>query len=174
MIAREDLVINEKTYQRCFRAFSFLEKRLGLNIRLHDADDGIEAGQIFLFNHFARFETIVPQYLIFKETGAYCRTLGSRQLFGGNGGFSKFLLSIGGVPNNLDGLLPFMAAEILRGRKVVVFPEGGMIKDKRVVDDAGEYRVFSPTAGSYRKHHKGAAAIALIVDRRGILTPLVG
>ena len=164
MIAREDLVINEMTYQRCVRAFSFLEKRLGLNIRLHDADGSIETGQIFLFNHFARFETIVPQYLIFKETGAYCRTLGSRQFFSGSGGFSKFLLSIGGVPNNLDGLLPFMAAEILRGRKVVVFPEGGMIKDRRVVDDAGEYRVFSPTAGSYRKHHKGAAAIALMLE----------
>ena len=76
MIAREDLVINEMTYQRCVRAFSFLEKRLGLNIRLHDADGSIETGQIFLFNHFARFETIVPQYLFFKETGAYCRTLG--------------------------------------------------------------------------------------------------
>lgn len=164
MIARDDLAINEATYQRCVRAFSFLEKRLGLNIRLHDVDGGIEAGQIFLFNHFARFETIVPQYLIYQETGVYCRTLGSREFFSGDGGFAKFLLSIGGVPNNLDGLLPFMAAEILRGRKVVVFPEGGMIKDKRVVDDAGEFRIFSPTALEYRKHHKGAAAIALMLE----------
>ena len=164
MFAPEDLVINEMSYQRCVRAFSFLEKRLGLNIRMHGADDSIEAGQIFLFNHFARFETIIPQYLIFKKTGAYCRTFGSREFFTGNGGFAKFLLSIGGVPNNLDGLLPFMAAEILRGRKVIVFPEGGMIKDKRVIDDAGEYRVFSPTARAYRKHHKGAAAIALMLE----------
>ena len=43
-----------------------------------------------------------------------------------------------------------MAAGILRGRKVVVFPEGGMIKDKRVVDDSGEYRFFSPSARAYR------------------------
>jgi esterase/lipase len=164
MIAREDLVINEMTYQRCVRAFSFLEKRLGLNIRLHGAEGSIEAGQIFLFNHFARFETIIPQYLIYKETGAYCRTLGSRALFSNNVGFAKFLLSIGGVPNNLDGLLPFMAAEILRGRKVIVFPEGGMIKDRRVIDEAGEYRVFSPTARAYRKHHKGAAAIAQMLE----------
>ena len=164
MFPPEDLVINEMTYQRCVRAFSFLEKRLGLNIRMHGADDSIETGQIFLFNHFARFETIIPQYLIFKRTGAYCRTLGSPEFFTGNGGFAKFFLSIGGVPNNLDGLLPFMAAEILRGRKVIVFPEGGMIKDKRVIDDAGEYRVFSPTARAYRKHHKGAAAIALMLE----------
>ena len=164
MIAREDLVINETTYLRCVRAFSFLERRLGLNIRLHGGEESIESGQIFLFNHFARFETIIPQYLIYKQTGAYCRTLGSRKLFNSNGGFTNFLLSIGGVPNNLDGLLPYMAAEILRGRKVVVFPEGGMIKDKRVVDDSGEYRIFSPSARAYRKHHKGAAAIALMLE----------
>ena len=164
MIAREDLAINETTYLRCVRAFSFLERRLGLNIRMHGAEDSIEAGQIFLFNHFARFETIIPQYLIYKQTGAFCRTLGSRNLFSGNSGFTNFLLSIGGVPNNLEGLLPFMAAEILRGRKVVVFPEGGMIKDRRVIDESGEFSVFSPSARAYRKHHKGASAIALMLE----------
>ena len=164
MIDQNDLVINQTTYQRCVRAFAFLHKRLGLNIKLHQADDAITAGQIFLFNHFARFETIVPQYLIFKETGAYCRTMGSHELFRGKGGFSKFLLSIGGVPNNMDGLLPFLAAEILRGQKVVVFPEGGMIKDRRVIDASGQFQIYSPTALEHRKHHKGAAAIALVLE----------
>ena len=164
MIATEDLAINETTYQRCVRAFSFLHKRLGLNVELHQAEGTAEAGQIFLFNHFARFETIVPQYLLFKETGAYCRTLASQEFFANNDGFANFLLSIGGVPNNMDGLLPFLAAEILRGRKVVVFPEGGMIKDRRVVDEAGELNVFSPSARARRKHHKGAAAVALMLE----------
>lgn len=161
---QDDLAVNEASYQRCVRGFGFLEKKLGLNIRLHADVGAIEDGQIILFNHFARFETIVPQYLIYQQTGAYCRTLASGEFFSGGGKLSKFLLGIGGVPNNLDGLLPFMAAEILRGRKVVVFPEGGMIKDRRVVDEAGEYRIFSPTARAWRKHHKGAAAIAVMLD----------
>lgn len=164
MIASDHLVIKPPVYQRCVRAFSFLHKRLGLNIKLHQADGKLDSGSIFLFNHFARLETIVPQYLIYRKTGAYCRTLGSRELFGGNASFTKFLLSIGGVPNDLEGLLPFLAAEILRGRKVVVFPEGGMIKDRRVVDDAGDFSIFSPTAMEHRKHHKGAAAIALMLE----------
>ncbi len=164
MIASDDLVINQATYQRCVRTFSFLHKRLGLNIKLHGTDAELASGHIFLFNHFARLETIVPQYLIHQRTGAYCRSLGSRELFTGNAGLTKFLLSIGGVPNDLDGLLPFLAAEILRGRKVVVFPEGGMIKDRRVVDDSGEFSIFSPTAMRHRKHHKGAAAIALTLE----------
>jgi esterase/lipase len=164
MIDRQDLVISESTYQRCVRGFSFLHKRLGLDIALHDPAGAVESGQIFLFNHFARFETIIPQYLIFKETGAYCRTLASQEFFASSGGFAKFLIDIGGVPNEVDGLLPFLAAEILAGRKVVVFPEGGMVKDRRVVDEAGEFSIFSPTAKRHRKHHKGAAAIALILE----------
>jgi esterase/lipase len=159
-----DLAVNEASYQRCVRGFAFLEKRLGLNIRLHAKPGAIEDGQIILFNHFARFETIVPQYLIHQKTGAYCRTLASGEFFRGTGSVPKFLLGIGGVPNDLDGLLPYMAAEILRGRKVVVFPEGGMIKDKRVVDEKGEYGIFSPSARAWRKHHKGAAAIAVMLD----------
>jgi esterase/lipase len=164
MIDREDLIINESTYQRCVRGFSFLQKRLNLDITLHDPAGAVESGQIFLFNHFARFETIVPQYLIYQETGAYCRTLASQEFFAGNGGFAKFLLSVGGMPNDMDGLLPFLAAEILGGRKVVVFPEGGMVKDRRVLDSAGEYNIFSPTAKRHRKHHRGAAAIALMLE----------
>jgi hypothetical protein len=164
MFATKDLAINQTTYQRCVRAFSFLENRLGLNVKLHDDHDAAETGQIYLFNHFARFETIIPQYMIFKRNGAYCRTLASYEFFEGSDGFARFLLSIGGVPNNMDGLLPFLAAEILRGRKVVVFPEGGMIKDRRVVDESGDFSVFSPMASERRKHHKGAAAVALMLE----------
>ena len=53
---------------------SILESRLSININLHDPDHCAESGQIFLFNHFARFETFIPQYLIHKKTGAYCRS----------------------------------------------------------------------------------------------------
>ena len=44
---------------------------------------------------------------------------------------------VGVVPNNEPGLLAFLAAEILRGRKVSVFPEGGMVKDRRILDENG-------------------------------------
>ena len=164
MNAGEDLTINQSTYQWCVRAFALLEKRLGLNIRIHGMDDGVDQGQIFLFNHFARFETVIPQYLMYREFGHYCRTLATHELFGGNVRFANFLRRIGVVPNDLEGLLPFLAAEILRGRKVVVFPEGGMIKDHQVIDPAGEFGIFSPTAMEHRKHHKGAATIAVMLE----------
>ena len=159
-----DLEIKTSTYDWCVKAFSVLESRLGLNIKFHHEDGRAEDGQIFLFNHFARFETIIPPYLLHKETGAYCRSVATKDLFAGGGGLSRFLMNVGAVPNDLPGLLPFLAAETLRGRKVIVFPEGGMVKDRRTVDHKGQYGIYSRTAGMWRKHHAGAAVIALVLE----------
>ncbi|MFT5219242.1 MAG: esterase/lipase [Planctomycetota bacterium] len=163
-----NLTINKKTYNFCVKAFGTTRKLLKLNIKLHQFEDGEEdcahQGDIFLFNHFARFETFIPQYLLHEATGAYCRSVASAEFFEGDDRFSDFLYSVGVVPNNLPGLFPFLAKEILHGRKLVIFPEGGMVKDKRVVDDDGGYSIFSRTANERRKHHRGSAVIALAVD----------
>ena len=164
MNGRDELAINETAYRWCVRAFSFLHKRLGINIKLHDNTNLAEDGQIFLFNHFARLETVIPQYLLFEETGAYCRSVAAGEFFKGNETVANFLRGIGAVPNDLEGILPFLAAEVLRGRKIIVFPEGGIVKDRRVIDETGGFAIFSATAREKRKHHKGAAAIALTLE----------
>ncbi len=161
----DDIDLNiKKTYDWCVRVFSRVENRLGVSIKFHKDEGQVEAGQIFLFNHFARFETVIPQYLIYREVQAYCRAVAASELFQGNDRLAKFLFGVGAVPNDLPGLLPFLAAEILRGRKIVIFPEGGMVKDRRVLDEGGRYSVFSPTALARRKHHKGAAVVALTLE----------
>ncbi|MCH7880804.1 MAG: alpha/beta fold hydrolase [Proteobacteria bacterium] len=160
--------ISNTTYGLCVKAFRITKKLLKLNIKLHqdkEADmDAVKTGDIFLFNHFARFETFIPQYLIYEATGAYCRSIAASEFFEGDERFSQFLYAIGVVPNDLPNLFPFMAREILHGRKLVVFPEGGMVKDKRVVDKQGRYSIFSRTANERRKHHRGSAVIALALD----------
>ncbi|MBT5636673.1 MAG: alpha/beta fold hydrolase [Gammaproteobacteria bacterium] len=45
-----------------------------------------------------------------------------------------------------------------------MFPEGGMVKDKRVIDDEGQFNIFSRSTLERRKHHRGAAVIALALD----------
>lgn len=156
--------IKEGTYDWCVKSFHALRKSFGLNIKVHNDDGKSEQGDIFLFNHFARFETIIPPYIIHHETGAYCRTVADHALFEGNERIGNFMRSVGAVPNNMPGLLPFLAAEILRGRKVIIFPEGGMVKDRRVMDDDGGYSVYSRTADERRKHHRGAAVLALTLE----------
>ena len=160
--------ISTRVYDFCVRAFLTTSKLLKLNIKMHQEGQGendpVHRGDIFLFNHFARFETFIPQVMIKEATGAYCRSVASAEFFEGDDRFSQFLYSIGVVPNDLPHLFPFLVREILHGRKLVVFPEGGMVKDKRVIDQAGRYSIFSRTANERRKHHRGAAVIALALD----------
>jgi len=163
MNQNSDLPINLATYVWTARIFSILKRFLRVNLELHHKDV-VEAGEIFLFNHFARFETFIPQYLIYQETGAFCRSVASSDFFLEPSAFSNYLLNVGAVPNDRPRLLPFLAEEVLRGRKVIVFPEGGMVKDRRVLDRRGRYSIYSRVAERSRKQHTGAAVLALALD----------
>ena len=162
MSGNPELAINEPLYQWCVQAFSLVRRRLGINIAVHDRGGLIEQGQIFLFNHFARFETIIPQFFIHQATGVYCRCVAARELFEGNERFAKLLWNLGGVPNNHPGLLAFLAAEILRGRKVIIFPEGSMIKDRQIA--AAPALGLLPSQGPPSAHRNGAAALAVVLE----------
>lgn len=156
--------INDSAYSWSARLFSILEKMLRINIRMHHNEGQLAQGEIFLFNHFARFETFIPQSLIYRETGAYCRSVASSEFFTEDDIFSNYLLSVGAVPHNHPRLIPYLAEEILRGRKIIIFPEGGMVKDRRVVDRRGSYSIYSRIAKERRKHHTGAALLSLTLD----------
>jgi len=156
--------INKKTYAWCARSIHASRKSIGLRVKVHNDSGLIEQGDIFLFNHFARFETLVPPYIIHQTSGAYCRSVADHALFEGNERLANFLRSVGAVPNTMPGLLSFLAAEILRGRKVIIFPEGGMVKDRQVMNDDGDYSVYSRTAQERRKHHRGASVLALTLE----------
>ncbi len=152
--------LNQRTYDWCARAFEQARKVLGVCIKMHHAQRQIDSGEIFLFNHFARMETFIPQYLIYQETGAFCRSIASASFFARKDRFSEILRDLGVVPNNHPQLMELLARDILRGRKVVVFPEGGMVKDRQVVDERGHFSVYSRHAKARRKHHTGAARLA--------------
>jgi len=156
--------ISQARYEWSIRVFSTLKKVLSINIKMHHSEDQLQDGSIFVFNHFARFETFIPQYLMYKEVGAVCRSVASSEFFKETDTLSDYLCSVGAVPNNYTHLLPFLAEEILRGRKVIIFPEGGMVKDRRVLDKRGDYSVYSPTARERRKHHTGAAVLAMMLE----------
>ena len=156
--------IHDPTYLWSIRIFRVLRKMLGINLRLHQADATMDDGDILVFNHFARFETFIPQFFVYEETGAKCRSIAAAELVSGDDALPTFLRRVGAVSNTMPGLLPFLAAEVLRGRKVVVFPEGGMVKDRRAMDDKGRLLSYSRTAGEHRSPHTGAAVLALALE----------
>lgn len=153
--------LNQQTYDWCARAFDQVRKVLGVRIKMHHAQGQLDDGNIFLFNHFARVETFIPQYLIYQENGAFCRSIAAAEFFEGSDRFAAVLRDLGVVPNRHPNLMQLLAIDILRGRKVVVFPEGGMVKDRQVVDEQGRYSIYSRHAEERRKHHTGAARLAI-------------
>jgi len=161
---RREYDINPSTYDWSVRVFRTLRKMLSVHIKLHSEKAQIEEGSIFLFNHFARFETFIPQYLIYEETGAYCCSVASAEFFEEDDVLANYLRTVGVIPHDHPSLFPMLAEQILRGRKIIIFPEGGMVKDRQVLDSSGEYSVYSRTAKDRRKHHKGAAVLALGLD----------
>ncbi len=150
-----DYVISESTWKWTYFVLKALEKSLSVNVALHGDHQLLESGQIFLFNHFSRFETFIPQYLIYRQTGCYSRSIAGAEFFKGDTALSSYLRAVGAVPNRHPRLLPFLAEEILKGRKVIIFPEGGMVKDRQVIDQKGDYSVYSRSADRRRKHHSG-------------------
>ncbi|MCI0733590.1 MAG: alpha/beta fold hydrolase [Methylococcaceae bacterium] len=162
--AAQEYEIVPSTYEWSVRVFRTLKKLLSVNVKLHSEKSAIERGEIFLFNHFARFETFIPQYLIYEETGSYCFSVAHREFFAGDDVLSNYLTSVGAVPHDHENLLPILSRQVLKGRKIIIFPEGGMVKDRQVVDHKGEYSIFSRSTMGRRKQHTGAAVLALGVD----------
>jgi esterase/lipase len=161
---KPDYDIDLATYDRSARVFRQVKRLLKVNFGLHGNPDLIRHGHIFLFNHFARFETFIPQYLFYEAERVYCVSVASAEFFEEDNLLSGLLRDVGVIPNNYRRLLPWLAEQILRGRKVVIFPEGGMVKDRRVLDQHGHYSIFSRGSMDRRKHHTGAAVLALCLD----------
>lgn len=154
--------INTSTYDWSVRVFRQIKKLLKVRITLHGSPDIIDRGHIFLFNHFARFETFIPQYLMYEARKVYCCSVASAEFFEQEDSvLAGFLRDVGVIPNNYPRLLPWLAEQILLGRKVVIFPEGGMVKDRRVLDKRGRYSIYSRVSMDRRKHHTGAAVLAM-------------
>ena len=157
--APENYEIDPGLYDWSARVFRVIKKFLRVDIQLRGADR-LDPGDIFVFNHFARFETFIPQYLIYEATGAYSYAVAAPEFVRGDDLLARYLTRVGVVPTDHPRLLPLLAAQVLRGRKVVIFPEGGMVKDRRVVDSRGDYRIYSRSTGRYRKQHTGPAVLA--------------
>ena len=151
--------INTTLYNRSVKVMGTVKKMLSVNLKLH-ADTQVQQGDIFLFNHFSRFETFIPQFLIFEQTGAYCCAIAAGEFFEEDTVLAKYLKKVGVFPHDHQRLFPLLAAQVLRGRKVIIFPEGGMVKDHRVMDRQGHYNIYSRLTGQRRKQHTGAAVLA--------------
>ncbi len=155
--------IDTGLYTRSVQLLRTVKNFLSVKFSLH-AYNQVLQGDIFLFNHFSRFETFIPQFLIFEKTGAYSCSIASSEFFVEDSFLANYLKQVGVFPHDHPRLFAMMAEQILRGRKVIVFPEGGMVKDRRVIDKNGEYSIYSRIQGKRRKQHTGPAVLGQGVE----------
>ena len=151
--------IDEKMYVWSVNVLRSVMKMLKVNVKLHSNQQAL-AGDIYLCNHFSRFETFIPQFLIYEKTGAYSCAIASSEFFKEKSVLADYLNNVGVIAHDHPKLFSNLARQVFLGRKVIIFPEGGMVKDHRVLDKDGNYSIFSRTTGERRKHHTGAAVLA--------------
>lgn len=140
-------------------ALDIATKLIKANIRVHNIDQiKDDMAIVYVVNHFTRLETILLPYILHKYTGKEIWSLAAAELFVGRIG--EYLLSMGNVSTQDPDRDKIIVNSLLTGEHPwIIFPEGGMIKDKKVVDQKGAFKIYSK--GVRRPPHTGAAVLAL-------------
>ena len=141
-----------------------LHRHCGVRLRLHGLRTQFaHGGGIIVANHFTRLETFVIPYVLYREAHVLVRVLADPMFFT-HQRVGHYLLSIGGLPTTYPHKYEAIARDILHGGWWLIFPEGSMIKDRKVLD-RGRLQVRDATGSGRRPPHSGAARIALTVQR---------
>ena len=132
-------------------------KASGTDIRVHGAGSVPDQPILYVVNHFTRMETILMPYVIKKSIKKYPISLADSSFFGGKmGDLMERLGAVSTANPSRDALL--INALLTDSNPVIVFPEGQMIKDKKIIEK-GKYMVYN--TGIRRPPHTGAGRIAL-------------
>lgn len=137
-------------------------KLVKANVRLHNIEKlRDDMAVIFVVNHFTRLETLLLPYIFHEYTGREVCALAAAELFFGRIG--KFLESTGTVSTKDPDRDKRIIRSLLNGEHPwLIFPEGAMIKDKKVVNAAGDFEVFG--GDGRRPPHTGPAALGLLSE----------
>ncbi len=113
---------------------------------------------LFVANHFTRFETFVVPHMLYETYGRTSRSLADDGVFVGLLG--KYMRWVGTISNKNKARDCIIIEDLLKGRSDwVIYPEGYMVKNKKITFDKGEFCTHSPEYEG--PVHTGAAVMAL-------------
>ena len=141
-------------------AIDNLIKAAGIDVRLHGIENVPDQPVVYVVNHFTRIETGLMPYIIKKNIKKYPVSLAAQYLFDGR--MRDFMDNVGAVSTadpNRDKI--FINSLLTDSHPVVIFPEGQIIKDKKIIEK-GKYIIYN--AGIRRPPHSGAAQVALLTE----------
>ncbi|MBN1496017.1 MAG: alpha/beta hydrolase [Spirochaetes bacterium] len=133
-------------------------KASGTDIRVHGKENIPDQPVLYVINHFTRLETVLMPYIIKKNLSKFPISLADSQFFSGK--MADLMEKVGAfstTDKNRDAIM--IGALLTDSHPVIIFPEGQMIKDKKMIEK-GKYMVYN--AGIRRPPHTGAARIALL------------
>ncbi|MGD0278077.1 MAG: alpha/beta fold hydrolase [Smithella sp.] len=141
-------------------AVDTLIKASGTDLRLHGLENVPDQPVLYVINHFTRIETILMPYIIKKNLKKYPVSLADKSFFSGRMG--EFMDNVGAISTaDPDRDKIFINALLTDSHPVIIFPEGQIIKDKKIIEK-GKYVVYN--SGIRRPPHSGAAQIALLTQ----------
>ena len=137
---------------------SAIERLFKASVHVHGQENIPDGIIIFVVNHFTRLETLVLPYELFRLTGKPVMSLVHHKLF--VGALGNYLSSMGAVSTHDPDRDKTVIRSLLMGdHPWLMFPEGSMIKDKKIIE-RGKFLIYSST-GARRPPHTGAAVYAL-------------
>ncbi|MDP6525939.1 MAG: alpha/beta fold hydrolase [Kiritimatiellia bacterium] len=134
-----------------------LQRILKLSIQIEGLDNVTDRPTLFVVNHFTRMETFIVPYILYKHTDRQIRALADPALF--KGLFGEYLTRMGAHSTREPLRNRLIVGDLVSGRHDwVIFPEGVMVKSKKVIDH-GKLRIVHPVRAG--RPHTGAAVLAL-------------
>ncbi len=138
-------------------ALQALIKATRADIRTHGEEHLPSGPAVYVVNHFTRMETFFLPYILEKASGMDLLALAHYSFF--SGGFGKYLERLGAISTRDPERDRKMIGGLIRGdRSCLIFPEGQMVKDKKLVEH-GKFMIYN--AGIRRPPHTGAGLLAL-------------
>jgi esterase/lipase/1-acyl-sn-glycerol-3-phosphate acyltransferase len=137
---------------------SGLLKLTGVTITVSGIERLPTKSVIFVCNHYTRIETILLPYVIQRRLGITPRSLTARYVFESLP--KRFMEAVGSVPVNIPDRDTVAVKSLLSGESWIIFPEGEMVKDRKVIS-ARRFLLHEADKNILRPPHTGAAVIAL-------------
>jgi 1-acyl-sn-glycerol-3-phosphate acyltransferase len=134
-----------------------LSKMLKFSINVEGLENITDRPTLFVVNHFTRMETFIVPYVLHKHTDKELRALADDKLF--TGFFGGYLKKMGARSTREPLRNRSIIGDLVTGNHDwVIFPEGVMVKSKKVVH-RGKLRISHPVHAG--RPHTGAAVLAL-------------
>lgn len=144
--------INKIAFRIMFYLISTLLRICNLHINLKNYNDTLKSGDIFLFNHFIRAETGLPQYILYSaDPNIKCFAVAHAEFFDIRW-LGAILKRVGAIPHNHPRLMHILTEKLSQGYKVVIFPQGRMVKSHESIDMKTGSAVLALGADLYKRH----------------------